>query len=1211
MKKLNLLCLLIGGFVCNSLAQVSLPRADFENTFYLMPLYEGIRVPGRLSYETKEAQMLKMMDQLGPGNLYHRLGFSMIYSPGSDIAVREVCELARKHGTHVGLIFALQSHTRPDYRKIADKDLRLYQWRMDGEDWKGAFTSSGTLEIPEDQRDYKIPTPSRLAHSLREYNGQKATDWATSVLKLMEDYPGVVACINGPIEEELAIGGHSDANKLADYSPYAITEFRDWVRHTGIYDDTDGDYAGEGATAHVIGALVDFNGTLRSQFYDDPTPDNSNGTGVSFNEFFGKQFSTWSLKYWDLQIYPDPITDPGFDCSPESGLGFTAGGFDAPRSLNLRDRLWEAWTYDIPDQAGQYPAGNPGNPGFGFRQNLVRNFTRDLFDVLEAAGLPRKIMYAHQIPGEALGNFTGAGGRNRSSASTIWTGYMEKSGTVGLTRFGDIDPSLATQYAPDWGIFEWHTLPNPHLQMGDLYAVSLNHLNRFYAAHCHMLFPGWWREEAPAADETFPLNDSKFAQAIGDFMRNREEIPYRGWDDTPDFIPPVVSGVVAGFTDSGVLVSWDDHLWPDLVARWPEWDGFKSFEIALSRNGQDWLTADTAENYQNLLGNTDTVYQVRVRAFSTTYTPGSWSEVVSSFRDTASLSLVMSGEYEHMYADPEISNRITVSFSDPEHPMDTSIVSLSIRGEGSNLNTSPAGVEEIEMFWPFNSLSDSPGQHGLDHFEVAGGIFSATVSSEEPVDPYFILAESALNGTELPHIAFRMYSSMENTGQFYWFEENGFHSVTYPIKKGWQVIRLDSLEEWISLEQINQFRIDPGTVGGAKIKVDWVAVSSEKLGDELQGDILVTEHGLSMLTSPTDNPGGYTVVMHYGELSDSIFVDTDTVNTAPAVSLLEPGEDMILEAGKSLMLSASAMDPDGQIDSMLLRAGPDTIAAAVDKDIQLAWFPEGEGLVEVFAMAMDNAGVWSASDTVSIEVFAQEAYKGFPHPIPGIIEAEDYDLGGEAVAYHDIDAENLGGQYRQDGVDIGAIPDGAGGYYVGWIASGEWMEYLLELAEGIKTEIALLVAAPDSIGELHLELDDARITQRFHIPVGAAYDTLKINDLYLPPGVHKLKVVADKGGFLLDKMDISEYAVFLLGTESRETGLKVYPNPVGDELLLRTDFTSPCVVRLWSLEGSLMKTSRIAPDGVQRINVSDLPAGIYILDLETDGTRLRERIFKL
>jgi hypothetical protein len=74
-------------------------------------------------------------------------------------------------------------------------------------------------------------------------------------------------------------------------------------------------------------------------------------------------------------------------------------------------------------------------------------------------------------------------------------------------------------------------------------------------------------------------------------------------------------------------------------------------------------------------------------------------------------------------------------------------------------------------------------------------------------------------------------------------------------------------------------------------------------------------------------------------------------------------------------------------------------------------------------------------------------YGGTARPIAGRIEAEDYNLGGEGIAYHDTGAGNSGGQYRTDDVDIGAIS--GGGYNVGWTANGEWMHYTVDVTGGI------------------------------------------------------------------------------------------------------------------------------------------------------------------
>src|SRR5690242_17504633 len=62
--------------------------------------------------------------------------------------------------------------------------------------------------------------------------------------------------------------------------------------------------------------------------------------------------------------------------------------------------------------------------------------------------------------------------------------------------------------------------------------------------------------------------------------------------------------------------------------------------------------------------------------------------------------------------------------------------------------------------------------------------------------------------------------------------------------------------------------------------------------------------------------------------------------------------------------------------------------------------------------------------------------------LPGQFEAENFDNGGEGVAYHDVEAANLGGQYRPtEGVDIQATSDTGGGFNVGWTKAGEWLRY--------------------------------------------------------------------------------------------------------------------------------------------------------------------------
>jgi hypothetical protein len=100
-------------------------------------------------------------------------------------------------------------------------------------------------------------------------------------------------------------------------------------------------------------------------------------------------------------------------------------------------------------------------------------------------------------------------------------------------------------------------------------------------------------------------------------------------------------------------------------------------------------------------------------------------------------------------------------------------------------------------------------------------------------------------------------------------------------------------------------------------------------------------------------------------------------------------------------------------------------------------------------------------------------FYGTPMAIPGVIEAEDFDYGGEGVAYHDSDAGNTGGVYRPDeDVDIEACSEG--GADVGWIANGEWMNYTVDVAQVGNYIITVREAGGNS--SFHIEFDGVDVT---------------------------------------------------------------------------------------------------------------------------------------
>jgi hypothetical protein len=154
-------------------------------------------------------------------------------------------------------------------------------------------------------------------------------------------------------------------------------------------------------------------------------------------------------------------------------------------------------------------------------------------------------------------------------------------------------------------------------------------------------------------------------------------------------------------------------------------------------------------------------------------------------------------------------------------------------------------------------------------------------------------------------------------------------------------------------------------------------------------------------------------------------------------------------------------------------------------------------------------------------------YGGAPWPIPGTVQAENFDEGGEGVAYHDADAGNNGGGYRNTDVDVRSCSDTGAGYQVGWTATGEWMKYTVNVAASGNYTLSSRVASGGSGGTLHIEFDGTNVSGPISIPNTGGYDTWQsiMQTVNLSAGQHIMKVSYDSsGGFDLNYFDFKSAA---------------------------------------------------------------------------------------
>jgi hypothetical protein len=147
-------------------------------------------------------------------------------------------------------------------------------------------------------------------------------------------------------------------------------------------------------------------------------------------------------------------------------------------------------------------------------------------------------------------------------------------------------------------------------------------------------------------------------------------------------------------------------------------------------------------------------------------------------------------------------------------------------------------------------------------------------------------------------------------------------------------------------------------------------------------------------------------------------------------------------------------------------------------------------------------------------------YSVIANVIPGIVEAENYDAGGQDVAYHDTTPGNTGGALRTDDVDIQTCTDGVRCSMVGYIEAGEWLQYAVQVAQDGMYSIDARYAFPDGtpIGaerQVAVKIDGTQVAQLLLYPSGSygtwVYCPAVQTSVRLTAGNHVLRLEFSQG----------------------------------------------------------------------------------------------------
>lgn len=228
----------------------------------------------------------------------------------------------------------------------------------------------------------------------------------------------------------------------------------------------------------------------------------------------------------------------------------------------------------------------------------------------------------------------------------------------------------------------------------------------------------------------------------------------------------------------------------------------------------------------------------------------------------------------------------------------------------------------------------------------------------------------------------------------------------------------------------------------------------------------------------------------------------------------------------------------------------------------------------------------------TFEYFEEKApYKETAISIPGIIQAEYYDFGGDGISYNDSETGNFGYTVKgvdfrvNDAVDIDTHP--SDGYVVGWTATGEWLEYTVDVQYSGLYNLKFYYSS-ELNAKLGVEVDGEPLLSNVSLrTTGSLSSYFSVSkEVELNAGEQIWRLIVEEGGFNLDRINVThENAVNITTNEVH------VPYFFSNSLDNRSLFLSePLAWEVYSMLGVKLKSGK-----GDSIELQNLISGLYLL----------------
>ena len=255
----------------------------------------------------------------------------------------------------------------------------------------------------------------------------------------------------------------------------------------------------------------------------------------------------------------------------------------------------------------------------------------------------------------------------------------------------------------------------------------------------------------------------------------------------------------------------------------------------------------------------------------------------------------------------------------------------------------------------------------------------------------------------------------------------------------------------------------------------------------------------------------------------SRYVEDKTITAT--VASLKPAT---ISVGEPTTITVTAKSTKSSVAEVKFLANGLLIGTATEAPYTFEFTPATKGSYAITAIVTDAEGNSRTSAAKTLKVNGKRTPYKTAIDIPGLIQAENFDKGGEGLTFHDSDSDNQGdANYRTDNEGLDLVK-GNGGTVIGYTASNEWTEYTVNVKEPGEYEyVATVSNGSTSTGGFIINLvKGTTVTQlaKVSFPGTGSWDTYKTVTgklvRNLAEGEQILRFTINPGNCNIDKVEL-------------------------------------------------------------------------------------------